>query len=47
MRQSRPKNDGRGWGVGESWGKTFFAHFDNFKKSFRISKCPVILVSDK
>ena len=47
MRQSRPKNDGRGWGVGGSWVKSVFAHFHNLKKSFRISKCPVISVSGK
>ena len=31
MRQSQPKNDGRVWGVGGSWEKSVFAHFDNLK----------------
>ena len=31
MRQSRLKNDGRVWGVGASWVKSVFAHFDNLK----------------
>ena len=31
MRQSRPKNDGRGWGVGGSWEKSVFTRFDNLK----------------
>ena len=47
MRQSRPKNDGRCCGVGGSWVKFVFAQYDNFKVSFTISKCPVILVVNK
>ena len=47
MRQSQPKNDGRGWVVGGSWVKSVYAQFDTLKKSFRTSKCPVILVVNK
>ena len=47
MRQSRPKNDGRGRGVGGSWVESVFAHFDNLKSLLGFLKCPVVLVSGK